>query len=218
MKPQKIILNRYKASPDHIDLGTYGSYGNEILSFCFKDGWEDATEVIAVFNSNLASPTPVVVDGDGTCKVPHEATDSVTSDGRITLVGYKQDAKIISLDIQFRTSSHSLTDGEPSQDPTPDVFEQYVNKVKDIVNTAIPPGGEPGQVLTKGEDKNIWTYPSGGGTGGGYTIGDGLKYDPESNILSVNTTSEIQKDNTLPITSAAVFTTVGNIEAVLGTI
>ena len=37
-------------------------------------------------------------------------------------------------------------------------------------------------------------------------------------ILSVNTTDDMEKDNTLPITSAGVYATVGNIEALLKTI
>lgn len=37
-------------------------------------------------------------------------------------------------------------------------------------------------------------------------------------VLSVNTTNEMEKDNTLPITSAGVYATVGNIEALLKTI
>ena len=40
----------------------------------------------------------------------------------------------------------------------------------------------------------------------------------ENGILSVNTTNDIEQDNTLPITSAGVFTTVGNIEVLLKTI
>jgi hypothetical protein len=36
--------------------------------------------------------------------------------------------------------------------------------------------------------------------------------------LSVNTTNDMEQDNTLPITSAGVFVTVGNIEALLKTI
>lgn len=40
----------------------------------------------------------------------------------------------------------------------------------------------------------------------------------ENGILSVNTTNEMEQDNTLPITSAGVFATVGNIEALLKTI
>ena len=40
----------------------------------------------------------------------------------------------------------------------------------------------------------------------------------ENGILSVNTTNRMEQDNTLPITSAGVFATVGNIEALLKTI
>ena len=38
------------------------------------------------------------------------------------------------------------------------------------------------------------------------------------NVLSVNTTNDAEKDNTLPITSAGVAATVGNIEIILKTI
>lgn len=40
----------------------------------------------------------------------------------------------------------------------------------------------------------------------------------ENNVLSVNTTDVVEQDNTLPITSSAVHTTVGNIEILLKTI
>lgn len=53
-------------------------------------------------------------------------------------------------------------------------------------------------------------------TGSGYTIGEGLKL--EGNTLSVNTTNEVEQDNTLPITSSAVHMTVGNINELLKTI
>ena len=62
------------------------------------------------------------------------------------------------------------------------------------------------------------------GTGGGpgpdssqnVNYGNGLKL--ENGVLSVNTTDQMEQDNTLPITSAGVFATVGNIEALLATI
>jgi hypothetical protein len=40
----------------------------------------------------------------------------------------------------------------------------------------------------------------------------------EDGVLSVNTTNLMEQDNTLPITSAGVYATVGNIEALLKTI
>lgn len=52
----------------------------------------------------------------------------------------------------------------------------------------------------------------------------GVKFKPdktlklEDGILSVNTADKVEKDNTLPVTSAAVYTEVGNINALLATI
>lgn len=57
-----------------------------------------------------------------------------------------------------------------------------------------------------------------GGAGGGYNIGPGLKLDAETNTLSVDTADAVEKDNTKPVTSAAVFAEVGNINALLATI
>ena len=51
---------------------------------------------------------------------------------------------------------------------------------------------------------------------GGYIIGDGLKL--EERRLSVDTATTVDEDNTKPITSAAVFTAIGNINALLETI
>ena len=62
-------------------------------------------------------------------------------------------------------------------------------------------------------------------TGGGGTGGGGMPFDidnktlvVENGVLRVNTVNDVQQDNTQPITSAAVYTTVGNIGAILDTI
>ena len=47
-------------------------------------------------------------------------------------------------------------------------------------------------------------------------IGSGLKL--ENNVLSVDTAETAEEDNTKPITSAAVFAEVGNIEVLLSLI
>lgn len=54
------------------------------------------------------------------------------------------------------------------------------------------------------------------GGAGGYDIGDGLKV--ENGKLSVDTATVAEQDNTKPITSGAVYTAVGNINALLATI
>ena len=73
-----------------------------------------------------------------------------------------------------------------------------------------------------GPEHPVWVNPkgsgSGGSGGGGYTIGNGLKLDEATNTLSVDTADAVEKDNTKPVTSAAVYTEVGNINAMLATI
>ena len=56
----------------------------------------------------------------------------------------------------------------------------------------------------------------GGDSGMFYDIGYGLKV--VDNVLMVDAAQEVEQDNTLPITSSAVYTTVGNINALLETI
>lgn len=48
------------------------------------------------------------------------------------------------------------------------------------------------------------------------TLGRTLK--TVNGVLDVNTSTAVEQDNTLPITSAAVYTEVGNINALLETI
>lgn len=49
-----------------------------------------------------------------------------------------------------------------------------------------------------------------------WQIGSGLRLD--GNVLSVDTADRVEQDNTRPITSAAVYTCTGNIEALLAQI
>ena len=58
----------------------------------------------------------------------------------------------------------------------------------------------------------------GSSAGGGvpYQIGDGLKV--VENVLMVDTADRVEEDNTRPVTSAAVYVEVGNIEAPLANI
>ena len=85
--------------------------------------------------------------------------------------------------------------------------------------------GPPGVVYSETEPTDpahpVWIKPSGEPTGGGgvdFTTDETLTLDPVTKVLSVNTADVVEQDNTLPITSAAVFTTVGNISAILDTI
>lgn len=54
------------------------------------------------------------------------------------------------------------------------------------------------------------------GSGQEFQVDETLTF--KDGVLSVNTTDKVEADNSLPITSAAVYVTVGNIEVLLKTI
>lgn len=56
---------------------------------------------------------------------------------------------------------------------------------------------------------------SGGGSGGMVVVPDGETLVERNGVLRVNCATKVEKDNTLPVTSAAVHVEIGNIEALL---
>lgn len=81
------------------------------------------------------------------------------------------------------------------------------------------PTGDGGSLSASGVGNTIVLTLSGGGNGGG-----GVSFEPGNalemvdGVLNVKTTDAVEEDNTLPITSSGVHTTVGNIGAILDTI
>lgn len=88
-------------------------------------------------------------------------------------------------------------------------------KINDSVKIKIPQN-QYSQMYIEGK-YNIKIESSGGGTSD-FNIGSGLKLDSITNTLSVDTTNNVEQDNTKPITSAGVYTVVGNIDELLKTI
>lgn len=77
------------------------------------------------------------------------------------------------------------------------------------------PAGTPATASYEGGVLYLGIPRGDGGGSSAYQIGSGLTLDPNTNTLSVDTADAVEQDNTKPITSAAVFVEVGNIEALL---
>ena len=75
------------------------------------------------------------------------------------------------------------------------------------IDVVIGAGGGAGYVLPPATDKTL----------GGIKVGDALTITKDG-VLSVLRADAVEEDNTLPITSAAVHTELGNIAALLSTI
>lgn len=123
-------------------------------------------------------------------------------------------------------------DGATGEKGDPFTYDDFT---QDQLEALRGPEGQPGQSGPPGEKGesgvyygaevpgdgfDVWIDPSGSGdpnTGGvQFTTDETLTL--KDGVLSVNTAQEPDPDNTLPITSAAVYTTVGNIEVLLQTI
>ena len=76
-----------------------------------------------------------------------------------------------------------------------------------------------GKILGIGEDGTVSPVDAPTGSGGGSVSKDDIREAVENymaaNPVEVETTDAVEKDNTLPVTSAGVYTVCGNIEALL---
>lgn len=182
----------------------------------FEADWPGGTPLLLVQrprSSRDAEAYPVALSVDGhTAYWTVSASDVEYSGyGKVQLQWRVEDVLVKSC-IYDTVCVPSLHAGaEPPDEPSKRWFDAIQAQIGNLAD------------LTTEEKKNLVAAineaaRSGGGSGGGYQIGSGLKLDAETNTLSVDTAEIVEKDNTKPVTSAAVYTEVGNINALLATI
>lgn len=199
------------ASPP--ELLTAGMAKAVTVQFVFSPEWDGLTKT-AVFSNGKTTVDVLAANWDGdTVPVPHEV---LAVPGRHARVGvYGADESGVVLPTVWVSLGKVQPGADPSGDETADpslpVWAQLQKQIGDLDDL---------QTYNKGNlvDAINEARGSGGSGGGGYTIGDGLKLDAATNTLSVDTAAAVEKDNTKPVTSAAVYTEVGNINALLATI
>ena len=200
------------ASPP--ELLTAGMAKAVTVEFVFSDDWSELTKT-AVFSAGRTTVDVLESAWDGNkVVVPHEILADAGPIARVGVYGANADGLI--LPTVWVTLGKVMPAAEPSGDPGADpslpIWAQLQSQIGDLDDL---------QTYNKGNlvDAINEARNSGGGSGGGgYTIGDGLKLDAATNTLSVDTAAAVEKDNTKPVTSAAVYTEVGNINALLATI
>lgn len=195
------------------ELLTAGMAKAVTVEFVFSDDWSGLTKT-AVFSAGRTTVDVLESAWDGNkVVVPHEI---LADAGPITRVGvYGANADGLILPTVWVTLGKVMPAAEPSGDPGADptlpIWAQLQNQIGDLDD--LKTYSKENLVAAINEARN-----SGGGSGGGYNIGSGLKLDAATNTLSVDTAAAVEKDNTKPVTSAAVYTEVGNINALLATI
>ena len=199
------------ASPP--ELLTAGMAKAVTVEFVFSNDWSGLTKT-AVFSAGRTTVDVLESAWDGNkVVVPHEILADAGPIARVGVYGANADGLIlptvwVTLGKVMPAAEPS---GDPGADPTLPIWAQLQRQIGDL---------EDLQTYNKGNlvDAINEARSSGGSGGVGYTIGEGLKLDAATNTLSVDTAEAVEKDNTKPVTSAAVYTEVGNINALLATI
>ena len=199
------------ASPP--ELLTAGMAKAVTVQFVFSPEWDGMTKT-AVFSNGKTTVDVLEANWDGdTVPVPHEVLAVPGRHARVGVYGADESGVVlptvwVSLG---KVQPSADPSGDASADPSLPVWAQLQNQIGDLDDL---------QTYNKGNlvDAINEARSSGGSGGGGYSIGDGLKLDAATNTLSVDTAEAVEKDNTKPVTSAAVYTEVGNINALLATI
>ena len=183
------------------------------MQFVFSPEWDGLTKT-AVFSNGKTTVDVLAANWDGdTVPIPHEVLAVPGRHARVGVYGADESGVVlptvwVSLG---KVQPGADPSGDASADPSLPVWAQLKNQIGDLDDL---------QTYNKGNlvDAINEARSAGGSGGGGYTIGEGLKLDAATNTLSVDTAAAVEKDNTKPVTSAAVYTEVGNINALLATI
>nr|DAQ00507.1 MAG TPA: hypothetical protein [Caudoviricetes sp.] len=195
------------------ELLTAGMAKAVTVEFVFSDDWSGLTKT-AVFSAGRTTVDVLESAWDGNkVVVPHEILADAGPIARVGVYGANADGLIlptvwVTLGKVMPAAEPS---GDPGADPTLPIWAQLQNQIGDLDDLKTYNKGNLVDAINEARS-------SGGSGGGGYTIGDGLKLDAATNTLSVDTAAAVEKDNTKPVTSAAVYTEVGNINALLATI
>lgn len=199
------------ASPP--ELLTAGMSKAVTVQFVFSPEWDGLTKT-AAFTNGKTTVDVLAANWDGdTVLVPHEVLAVPGRHARVGVYGADESGVVlptvwVSLG---KVQPGADPSGDASADPSLPVWAQIQKQIGDLDDLQTYNKGNLVQAINEARQ-------SGGGSGGGYTIGDGLKLDAATNTLSVDTAAAVEKDNTKPVTSAAVYTEVGNINALLATI
>lgn len=200
------------ASPP--ELLTAGMSKAVTVQFVFSPEWDGLTKT-AVFSNGKTTVDVLAANWDGdTVPVPHEVLAVPGRHARVGVYGADESGVVlptvwVSLG---KVQPGADPSGDASADPSLPVWAQLQKQIGDLDDLKTYNKGNLVDAINEARS-------SGGGSGGGgYTIGDGLKLDAATNTLSVDTAEAVEKDNTKPVTSAAVYTEVGNINALLATI
>lgn len=187
----------------HREMITSGSVNVYKVKFYFDECWSGFYRK-AVFKAGKVSVS-VVLDNTNICTIPWEVLEKHNDDLYIGVYGTRNgDIVLPTIWAKAETIKLGTTTSDEPEPPTPDIWEQKLDAKADTLNY-----DENGELGLYSQDKLLSSVnipPI-------YKFGHGLKQDGRE--ISVDMASKDKEDKSLPISAAAVESTVGNIEILL---
>lgn len=162
------------------------------VGFLFTDSRWDSLRKTVVFQGNVTRD--VILEGDQAV-IPFETVAKAEGCLKVGIYGVDGDNNLAIPTLWAtvgRIRCAADPSGDPAADPSLPIWAQLQEEIEELKENGTGSGG------TAFETDDTLTL--------------------EAGILSVNSTDRVEPDNQLPITSAGVYATVGNIEALLKTI
>lgn len=233
------MIHPVKHLPQVIPVGVQTESGVEAVGFDVKpwlnefDGLQLSVWPTRPGESAAYPAAHVELVGTVLYWYPNETDTAISGTGKVELLGLTADRRKLSgwCDTMIRPTSLATTQEAPEAarpwvdevlgaaeeaKKQADRAEQIANDMSGgVVTGAVRYDAE--QTLTD-EEKARARKNIGADTGVNFTTDKTLTLDPDTQVLSVNTADDVEQDNTLPVTSAAVYVEVGNINALLETI
>lgn len=187
---------------------TSGSVNACAARFEFSPDWE-GMERVAVFRAGAESRS-VLLDSANACGVPWEVLVRPNVLLQAGVYGTREGAVVLpTVWADLGVILPGASPGEEAGPPAPDLWRQELARKGDALDY-------DGLSLTLKSGGRALSAVRLAGGGAAYTFGHGLRQ--EGLNVSVDAVSDFSGDNTLPMTAAGVQASVGNIEALLGTI
>lgn len=121
-----------------LKLGASGNFGVHYLQVELGEGWQELT-VHAIFWLNGAGVLGNSLLSNGEISIPAAVTASATSVGFVTFSGTSSGVNRLTATLPFIVTDGPPSEGEPSPDPDPSLWQQLFDKMEEVVSTYILP-------------------------------------------------------------------------------
>lgn len=206
----KLYARKNELAVKKMEFLTSGSVNVNQVEFTFSADWEGLKRT-AVFRAG-EEIREVLLDKTGWCELPWEVLEKPGREVFAGVYGSAGGGEVVLPTVwaSLGTVLGGASPGEAARPPTPDLWEQELAKKGDRLDY-----DGLNLSLMSGERTLSSVQVTGGGAPA-YRFGHGLKQ--EGLTVSVDAVDDFSGDNTLPMTAAGVYASVGNIEALLETI